>query len=47
MSEIKLVKKMCEILNTDIDHLIPSIEKMIREVENQEKEIKKLKERLG
>lgn len=44
MSKEKLVKKMSEILRTDIEHIIPSLEKIKKETEDQENEIKKLKE---
>ena len=46
MNEIKIVKKMSEILKTDIDRIIPVIEKMIKEIKKQENEIKKLKEKM-
>jgi len=46
MDEIKIVKKMSELLKTDIDHIVPAIEKMEKEIKKQEKEIKKLKEKM-
>ena len=46
MNEIEIVKKMSEMLKTDIDHIIPSLEKIIKDIEIQKNEMKKLKERM-
>ena len=46
MGKDKIVKKMSEILRTDIEHVIPTLEKIKKEIEEQEREIKKLGERI-
>ena len=40
----KIVKKMVLLLKTDLDNLIPAIEKLNTDVKKQKNEIKKLKE---
>lgn len=46
MNNEKTVKKMSEILRTDLDNLIPSIDKIKKEIEYQESEIRKMEERV-
>ena len=42
MDKEKTVKKLSEILRTDADRIVTAIEKIKKEIEQQEKEIKKL-----
>ncbi len=46
MNKETTMKKMSEILRTDIEHIIPALEKIKKETEEQEKEIKRLEERV-
>lgn len=43
----KIVKKMTEMLRTDIDHVITSIEKLKKEIKKQKYEIKEIEERIS
>ncbi len=42
----RIVKKMAEALRTDIDGIIPALEKLKKEIREQEEEIERIKERI-
>ena len=42
----KIVKKLERVLDTDFDHILPTLKKLVNEVEEQEKEIKDLEKRV-
>ena len=42
----RIVKKMAEILRTDIDGIIPALEKLKKEIREQEEEIKRIKKKI-
>jgi len=42
-----IIKRLCTILDTGVDNIVPSIKKIMKDVEAQKNEIKKLKEKLG
>lgn len=47
MRRDKIVKKISDIMKTDIDHVVTSIEKLKKEIEEQGNEIKKLEEKIS
>lgn len=46
MNKVEIVKKLCEILETSVDGLVPKLKKLKDDIEEQEKEIKKLKKKI-
>ncbi len=42
----RVAKKMAEMLRTDTDHIVPSIEKLKKEIKKQKYEIKEIEERI-
>ncbi len=46
MSEIEIVKGLGKMLKTDIDNILPLLEKMKSDIEKQEKEIEKLQSKI-
>jgi len=42
----KIVKKLERVLDTDFDHILPTLKKLVKEVKEQEREIKELEKKL-
>jgi len=42
-----IIKRLSKILDTDVDNIVPSIKKIMKDIEAQKIEIKKLKDKLG